>query len=66
MKFTLPLEKGKYEVLYDNGNIEILRHGELWRVETGDGFLHALLMSHIELECELHELVKKVTEKGED
>ena len=50
MIFELPLEEGKYTVLYDNGKIEILRYGEPWRNETGDGFLHALLMSHIELE----------------
>jgi len=66
MKFTLPLENGKYEVLYDNGNIEIFRHGELWKNETGNGFLHALLMSHIELECKLYELVKEGNGKGED
>lgn len=55
MIFELPLEEGKYTVLYDNGKIEILRHGEPWRNETGDGFLNALLMSHIELEHKLYE-----------
>ncbi len=56
MKFELPLEDGKYKVLYEEGNIEILRHGEPWRNETGDGFLHALLMSRIDLEMELFEM----------
>ena len=56
MIFELPLEEGKYTVLYDNGKIEVLRHGEPWRNETGDGFLNALLMSHIELEFELAEV----------
>lgn len=55
MIFELPLEEGKYKVLYDNGKIEILRHGEPWRDETCDGFLHALLISHIELESKLAE-----------
>jgi len=55
MIFELPLEEGKYKVLYDNGKIEILRHGQPWRDETGDGFIHALLMSYGELECMLVE-----------
>lgn len=56
MQFRLPLEDGKYEVVYNNGTINILRYGDLWRDVTGDGFIHALLMSHIELELELHDL----------
>ncbi len=59
MKFELLLEEGKYKVLYNEGNIEILRHGEPWRNETGDGFLHALLMSHIDLEMVLPEMKSK-------
>lgn len=59
MEFRLPLEGGKYEVVYDNGKINVLRNGLDWRDETGDGFLHALLMSHIELELELSELKDK-------
>lgn len=55
MIFELPLEEGKYTVLYDNGKIEILRYGEPWRNETGDGFLHALLVSHTKLEQMLDE-----------
>lgn len=60
MIFELPIEEGKYTVLYDNGKIEILRHGEPWRNETGDGFLHALLMSHIELEHKLYEVKEEL------
>ena len=59
MIFELPLENGKYKVLYDHGRIQILKNGNLWRIETGDDFLHALLMSHIKLECKLHELIKE-------
>ena len=62
MKFELPLEEGKYKVLYDEGNIIILRHGEPWRNETGDGFLHALLMTHIDLEMKLFEMKRHLEE----
>ena len=64
MQFRLPLEKGKYEIMYNNGTIDILRHGELWRDATGDGFVHALLMSHIDLELELSEMKGKVDDKS--
>tara|TARA_R100000541_G_C1897352_1_gene84149 strand:- start:129635 stop:129832 length:198 start_codon:yes stop_codon:yes gene_type:complete len=64
MKFESLLEEGKYKVLYDEGNIEILRYGEPWRNETGDGFLHALLMSHIDLEMELFEMKKVFRGEG--
>lgn len=66
MIFELPLEYGKYKVLYDNGKIEILRHGEPWRDETGDGFLHTLLMSYIELEYELEAAEDKLGMLEED
>ncbi|MGI4260921.1 hypothetical protein ACR2VJ_27970 [Klebsiella pneumoniae] len=36
---------GKYTyVVTDDGRIEILRHGETWRTETGDNALLALIM----------------------
>lgn len=38
MGFRLPLEKGKYEVVYYNGKINVLRKGLDWRDKTGDGF----------------------------
>ena len=62
MIFELPLEDGEYKVLYDNGKVEILRYGKPWRDETGDGFIHALLMSHIELEMKLYEMTEKLAD----
>lgn len=59
MEFSLILEDGKYEVKYNDGTIRILRNGVEWRNETGDGFLHALLMSHLDLESELSILKEK-------
>ncbi len=50
MKFELDLERGKYMVDYDHGKIKVLRYGVKWRDETGDGFIHALLMRITDLE----------------
>lgn len=60
MIFVLPLEEGKYTVVYDNGKIEIFRHGEPCRNETGDDFIHALLMSHIKLGFALEEAEERL------
>lgn len=41
---TLELEDGKYTVLHDeqHGGLTILRHGEVWRNESGDKFILAM------------------------
>ena len=51
----IELQQGKYIYEFDeaSGKQEIYRHGELWRHETGDGFLLALAQRIEELEDEL-------------
>ena len=48
----IELQQGKYIYEFDeaSGKQEIYRHGELWRHETGDGFLLALAQRIEELE----------------
>lgn len=40
---AISLENGKYEVEVDGGTISVLRHGELWRNETGDSFILSMI-----------------------
>lgn len=40
---VIDLENGKYTVQEDNGKITVLRHGEVWRDETGDSLILALI-----------------------
>ena len=51
----IELQQGKYIYKFDenSGRQEIYRHGELWRDETGDGFLLAMAQKIEELEDEL-------------
>jgi hypothetical protein len=36
-------DNGKYEVIFDNGKLHALRHGEAWRDLVGDGMVLAML-----------------------
>ena len=42
-------DNGKYETVVDGGKILIYRHGELWRIETGDNYILSLLFKIDEL-----------------
>ena len=53
MKIELQQGKYIYEFNETSGRQEIYRHGELWRDETGNGFLLAMAQKIEELENEL-------------
>lgn len=50
----IELDDGKYTVLHneEHGGVTVLRYGEPWRNETGDGFILAMIHRIQELEEE--------------
>ncbi|PAV30342.1 hypothetical protein CIL05_07680 [Virgibacillus profundi] len=51
----IDLYGGKYTALHDEGHggVTVLRYGEAWRNETGDGFILAMIQEIISLREEL-------------
>lgn len=54
----IELEDGKYTILHheEHGGITILRHGEVWRNETGDKLFLAMVHQILELQDEVEQL----------
>ena len=56
MKQEITLENGKYTHVFDNttGEQTVLRYGEPWRDETGDGFILVMAQEIFELREKLY------------
>lgn len=64
----ITLENGKYTHVFDNttGKQTILRHGEPWRDETGDGFTLAMAQEIEDLRKELDCAIEVIEQSGVD
>lgn len=64
----IELEEGKYTVLHkeDHGGVTVLRHGEPWRNETGDGFILAMVHRILELESGYESYLQKLNDLYKD
>ena len=62
------LDNGKYTHVFDNttGKQTILRYGEFWRDETGDGFILAMAQEIEDLRAELSQAIGIIQECGID
>lgn len=67
-KQEMTLENGKYTHVFDNttGQQTILRYGEFWRDETGDGFILAMAQKIEDLRKELEQAIDILEECGID
>jgi len=67
-KQEITLENGKYTHVFDNttGEQTILRHGEHWRDETGDGFILAMAQEIEDLRKELDCAIEVIEQNGVD
>jgi hypothetical protein len=62
------LDNGKYTHVFDNttGQQTILRYGEFWRDETGDGFILAIAQEIEDLRAELEQAIDIIEDCGID
>lgn len=67
-KQEITLENGKYTHVFDNttGKQTILRYGEPWRDETGDGFILAMAQEIEDLRNELDCAIEVIEQSGVD